>query len=55
LLLPSIQGKIWYWHDEKVSSWYPSIKQYYQDAEFSWDKAINEIVNQLKDEIDGKN
>lgn len=55
LLLPYSQGRIWYWHDEVESSWYPSINQYFQDPELGWDKAIKEIAAELRSEIGRKN
>jgi hypothetical protein len=55
LLLPYSQGRIWYWHEELVSTWYPSIKQYFQDFDHGWEKAIKEIAAELRCEIDRKN
>ena len=55
LLLPYSQGRFWYWHEELVSTWYPSIKQYFQDFDRGWEKAIQEIAAELRYEIDGKN
>ncbi len=51
LLLPYSKGRIWYWHDERVSTWYPCINQYYQDQNLSWSSAIQEISKRLGDEI----
>lgn len=55
LLTPYSQGKIWYWHDESVSTWYPSIHQFSQDRNLDWDEAINNVAKELKKEINGKN
>lgn len=55
LLVPYTQGRIWYWHDDEVSIWYPSIKQYFQDVDLSWDNAINKIAAELEQEIARKN
>ena len=55
LLLPYSQGRIWYWHKEAVSTWYPNIKQYFQDFDRGWGKAIKEIAAELRCEIDRKN
>jgi ADP-heptose:LPS heptosyltransferase len=52
LLLPYSKGRIWYWHDEDVSSWYPTVKQYFQSSDFTWDAAINKLALDLKKEID---
>jgi hypothetical protein len=48
LLLPYSKGRIWYWHDENVSSWYPTIKQFFQASDFTWDAAINKVALDLK-------
>lgn len=55
LLVPYSQGRIWYWHDDEVSIWYPCIKQFFQDADFSWDNAIKRVAAELELEIARKN
>ncbi len=55
LLLPYSSGRFWYWHDEKVSHWYPSIHQFFQNSNFSWIGAIEQITQEIKDEIVRKN
>ena len=51
LLVPYSAGRIWYWHEEVISSWYPSISLYSQDHNFQWDSAIKAIASRLKNEI----
>jgi hypothetical protein len=51
LLVPYSAGRIWYWHEEAISSWYPSISLYSQDQNFEWNGAIKEIAIRLKNEI----
>jgi tetratricopeptide (TPR) repeat protein len=51
LLVPYSAGRIWYWHEETNSSWYPSISLYSQDQNFEWDSAIKDIASRLKNEI----
>lgn len=51
LLTPYAQGKIWYWHHDKTSIWYPSIKQYFQEANLTWNNAIEEVFKELEFEI----
>ena len=51
LLAPYSAGRIWYWHDEYQSSWYPSISIYPQDMKFEWHKAIENIVINLNSQI----
>jgi hypothetical protein len=55
LLLPYAQGRVWYWHQEKINTWYPSIKQFFQDSDLAWGSTINEIVKEFRAEIDRKN
>jgi tetratricopeptide (TPR) repeat protein len=51
LLVPYSAGRIWYWHEETISSWYPSISLYSQDQNFEWKSAIKNIASRLKNEI----
>jgi len=51
LLVPYSVGRIWYWHEEATSSWYPSISLYSQDQNFEWSTAIKDISSRLKNEI----
>jgi hypothetical protein len=50
LLVPYSVGRIWYWHEEAISSWYPSISLYSQGENFEWSGAIKEIAFRLKNE-----
>jgi hypothetical protein len=51
LLVPYSAGRIWYWHEEVTSSWYPSISLYSQDQNFLWNSALKDIASRLKHEI----
>jgi tetratricopeptide (TPR) repeat protein len=51
LLVPYSAGRIWYWHEEKISSWYPSISLYSQDYNFEWSNAIKDVSSRIKNEI----
>jgi len=51
LLVPYSAGRIWYWHEEATSSWYPSITLYSQNQNFEWNGAIKEIASKLKNGI----
>ena len=51
LLVPYSAGRIWYWHEEIISSWYPSISLHSQDQNFEWSNAIKDISSRLKNEI----
>lgn len=51
LLVPYSAGRIWYWHDEMISSWYPSISLFSQDQNFKWNDAIKRIAFRLSNEI----
>jgi hypothetical protein len=55
LLVPYSAGRIWYWHEELTSSWYPSVSLYSQDQNFKWNSAIKEIASVLKNEISKQN
>jgi hypothetical protein len=50
LLVPYSAGRIWYWHEEVISSWYPSISLYSQGYNFEWSGAIKDIASKLKNE-----
>ena len=51
LLVPYSAGRIWYWHEEAISSWYPSISLYSQGQNFEWSGAIKDIASRLNNEI----
>ena len=51
LLVPYSPGRLWYWHDEKISSWYPSISLHTQQKNFEWYRPIEEITMNLKNLI----
>jgi len=52
LLVPYSTGKLWYWHeDDKQSIWYPSVLIYRQSNTKSWQKPINEIINNLRGKL----
>jgi hypothetical protein len=51
LLVPYSAGRIWYWHEEIISSWYPSISLYSQNKNFEWSGAIKDVSSRLKNEI----
>lgn len=53
LLLPYSRGRIWYWHDEKISSWYPSVKQFFQDSNLSWVSALEQVKWELENKVAG--
>ena len=50
LLVPYSVGRIWYWHNEAISSWYPSIFLYSQSKNLEWGDAIKAIAQRLKNE-----
>jgi hypothetical protein len=49
--VPYSTGRIWYWHDEVISTWYPSITLYSQNQNFEWNDAIKAVASRLKNEI----
>jgi hypothetical protein len=48
LLAPYSQGRIWYWHQEQISTWYPSIRIFSQDSSLSWAGALDSALSVLK-------
>jgi tetratricopeptide (TPR) repeat protein len=50
LLVPYSAGRIWYWHEEVISSWYPSVSLHSQSKSFEWSGAIKDIALKLKNE-----
>ena len=51
LLVPYSAGRIWYWHEEVTSCWYPSVSLYSQSQNFEWSGAIKDVASRLKYEI----
>lgn len=43
LMLPYGVGSIWYWHDDDISIWYPSIKIFRQQKSNDWKSVISQI------------
>jgi len=46
-MVPHGVGKIWYWHDEDNSCWYPSIRIYRQTQPNDWKSVIKKLVKDL--------
>jgi tetratricopeptide (TPR) repeat protein/ADP-heptose:LPS heptosyltransferase len=47
LIAPHELGKIWYWHDDTFSIWYPSIKIFRQENPNSWEMLIEKIISEI--------
>ena len=47
LMVPHGIGKLWYWHDDDKSCWYPSIKIYRQTQPNDWKSVIKKLVKDL--------
>ena len=47
LMIPHGVGKIWYWHDDTTSCWYPSIEIYRQTQPNDWKSVIKTLVKDL--------
>lgn len=47
LMVPHGVGKIWYWHDDDNSCWYPSIKIYRQTKPNDWGGVLKKLVKDL--------
>lgn len=48
VLVPQGAGRIWYWHDDDVSRWYPSVKLIHQDCVGQWDSAITSAAEWVR-------
>jgi tetratricopeptide (TPR) repeat protein len=48
LMVSNNIGNIWYWHDEKSSCWYPSIKIYRQTKPGDWSSTIKKIDKEIR-------
>jgi Flp pilus assembly protein TadD len=46
LLVPKITGRVWYWHNDSQSTWYPNTKIYFFDL-----LKINESLQNLKNDV----
>ena len=49
LLAPYGYGRIWYWSDEGVCKWYPSVHVIHQKDPDTWAGAINDLTEKLLD------
>jgi len=47
LMVPHGVGKLWYWHDDDYSCWYPSIMIYRQTQPNDWMSVIKKIVKDI--------
>jgi len=47
LLAPYGYGRIWYWSDEGISKWYPSVHVIHQKEPDTWAGAINELAKKF--------
>lgn len=47
LLLPKFSGRLWYWEDQNISSWYPSIEIIEQEIDGSWDTVIQNLKKRI--------
>jgi ADP-heptose:LPS heptosyltransferase len=47
LIVPHGVGKLWYWHDDDNSCWYPSIKIYRQTQPHDWNSVIKTLAKDL--------
>jgi tetratricopeptide (TPR) repeat protein len=48
LMVPHGVGKLWYWHDDDISCWYPSIKIYRQTKPNDWKSVVKKIAEEFK-------
>ena len=51
VIVPSRKGRIWYWHDQPQSIWYPSLRLFSQSDNWDWSSAISQSAKWIKDNI----
>jgi tetratricopeptide (TPR) repeat protein len=51
VLVPRGKGRIWYWHHQPESIWYPSLRLFNQSDNFDWQDAIAESIKWIEDNI----
>lgn len=51
VLVPAGKGRLWYWHDEPQSTWYPSLRLFGQGDNWDWSDAISEAANWIKESL----
>jgi tetratricopeptide (TPR) repeat protein len=50
VIVPHAKGRIWYWHlDDIVSTWYPSLRVFYQEDPYNWSGAIRQAAQWVED------
>lgn len=50
VMVPFAKGRIWYWHlNDIVSTWYPSLRVFYQDDPNSWSGTIQRVTQWVED------
>ena len=52
LMCPSREAKIWYWHDDNKSIWYPKLQIINKPMDKNWTNVIDTVSNLLKEFYD---
>lgn len=51
VLVPTGKGRIWYWHDQPESLWYPSLRLFSQAEDWNWEPAISAATHWVRENI----
>lgn len=51
VLVPAGKGRLWYWHNEPQSIWYPSLRLFSQNDRGDWSIAISEAAQWIRENI----
>lgn len=49
VLLPTGKGRLWYWHDEPQSTWYPSLRLFAQGEASDWSDPIRRASDWVRE------
>jgi ADP-heptose:LPS heptosyltransferase len=52
VLLPSGKGRLWYWHDQPQSIWYPSLSLFSQTDNGDWSDPILKASNWIRNSVE---
>ena len=51
LFVPFSRGRLWYWHDEGKSIWYPSIRIFRAESAGEWGAIFEKIAKVIADDV----
>lgn len=51
VLVPAAKGRIWYWHDQPQSIWYPSLTLFSQNSAQDWSDPIHRAAQWIRENV----